>query len=42
MLRPEDIRNGKFRQPKDKPLKNKAASDAGTFYDAKDDGALPF
>lgn len=38
----EDIRNGKFRQPKDKPLKNKPVSETGTFYDVKDDGPLPF
>ena len=40
----EDIRNGKFRQPKDKPLKNKPAETASSGFAeiSGDDGDLPF
>lgn len=39
----DDIRQGKFRQPKDKPLKNKPTEVTGGFSDLpEDDGELPF
>lgn len=41
----EDIRQKKFKMPKDKPLKNKQSTSSGSsFYDAtnEDDGDLPF
>ena len=37
----DDIRDGKFRTPKDKPLANKVESQQ-TFTEVEDDGELPF
>ena len=40
----EDVRNGNFRKPKDKPLRNKAANNipTSTFSALDDDAELPF
>lgn len=40
----DEIRQGKFRQPKDKPLKNKPAETASSAFAeiSEDDGDLPF
>ncbi len=38
----DDIREGKFRIPKDKPLANKVVADAPVFTEDVDDGELPF
>ena len=40
----EDVRTGNFKQPKDKPLRNKAVNNtpASTFSALDDDAELPF
>lgn len=38
----EDVHQGTFKMPKDKPLKDKPASSAFTSVDDEDDGELPF
>lgn len=38
----DDIREGKFRMLKDKPLANKPVADAPVFTEVEDEGELPF
>ena len=38
----DDIREGKFKMLKDKPLANKPVAEAPVFTDAEDEGELPF
>ena len=38
----ENVRNGKYKMPKDKPLANRPAPAASAFTEAEDDGDVPF
>lgn len=38
----DDVRDNKFKMPKDKPLKNKSSNSAGGFIPIDDDSDLPF